>query len=77
MGKENRTQKRIDLVFKRKRDDTIEVEEDQVLPLLELEQQQPEQQHNQDEGVRTNEVVTFHEDAIADLINKKDRRVDF
>ncbi|XP_044425427.1 zinc finger MYM-type protein 1 [Triticum aestivum] len=59
MGKENRTQKRIDLVFKRKRDDTIEVEEDQVLPLLELEQQQPEQQHNQDGGVRTNEVVTF------------------
>ncbi|VAI77862.1 unnamed protein product [Triticum turgidum subsp. durum] len=59
MGKENRTQKRIDLVFKRKRDDIIEVEEDQVLPLLELEQQQPEQQHNQDGGVRTNEVVTF------------------
>ncbi|XP_044456045.1 uncharacterized protein [Triticum aestivum] len=59
MGKENRTQKRIDLVFKRKRDDTIEVEEDQVLPLLELEQQQPEQQHNQDGGVRTNEVVAF------------------
>ena len=27
--------------------------------MLELEQQQPEQQHNQDGGVRTNEVVTF------------------
>ncbi|XBI31566.1 hypothetical protein VPH35_055121 [Triticum aestivum] len=59
MGKENQTQRRIDLVFKRKRDGISEVEEDFVLPLLELEQQQTEQQHNQDGGVRTNEAVTF------------------
>ncbi|XP_048528414.1 uncharacterized protein LOC125507928 [Triticum urartu] len=59
MGTENQTQRRIDLVFKRKRDDITDVEDDHVLPLLEFEQQQPEQQHNQDGGVRTNEAVTF------------------
>lgn len=59
MGKENQTQRRIDLVFKRKRDDITELEEDHVLPLLEPEQQQPQQQHNQDGGVQTNDAVTF------------------
>jgi hypothetical protein len=60
MGKAN--QKRIDLVFKRKRDDANEVDEDQSvaaghpIPLLELEQQQ--QPHNQDED-HSNEAVQF------------------
>uniref|UniRef100_A0ACD5WZD2 Uncharacterized protein n=1 Tax=Avena sativa TaxID=4498 RepID=A0ACD5WZD2_AVESA len=54
-------QKRIDLVFKRKRDDADEVEEDQSvladhpLPLLELEQQPPQ---NLDED-HSNEAITF------------------
>lgn len=49
------------MVFKRKRDDANEVEEDQsvpaghALPLLEIEQQAP---HNQDEN-QSNEAVTF------------------
>jgi hypothetical protein len=54
-------QRRIDLVFKRKRDDANEVPEDRLvpadhpLPLLELEQQA---QHSQDEN-QSNEAVTF------------------
>ena len=56
-------QRRIDLVFKRKRDDANEVEEGQLvqtnadhpLPLLELEQHAT---HNQDEN-QSNEAVTF------------------
>lgn len=43
MGKENQSQRRIDLVFKRKRDDITRVQENQILPLLELEQ------HNQNQ----------------------------
>ena len=59
MGKA--TQRRIDLVLKRKRDEISEIEEDlppadNPLPLLELEQQQ----QSQNEGVQMNEPVTFH-----------------
>ena len=61
MGKA--TQRRIDLLLKRKRDETSEIEEDcsppaanNPLPLLELKQQQ---QQSQGEGVRTDEPVTF------------------
>jgi hypothetical protein len=58
MGKA--TQRRIDFVFKRKRDETSENEDalaatNDILPLLQLEQQQ----QNNDDGFRTNEPVTF------------------
>jgi hypothetical protein len=57
------SQRRIDLVFKRKRDDDmIGVEEDpspladQPLPLLEIEQPHLE---SQDDGLHANEPITF------------------
>ena len=59
----NASQRKIDLVFKRKRDDDmIGVEEDpspmadQPLPMLEIEQPHPE---SQDEGLHANEPITF------------------
>ena len=64
MGKAS--QQKIDLVFKRKRDDDmIGFEEDpspmadQPLPMLEIEQPQQPHPESQDEGLHANEPITF------------------